>query len=61
LSLRKTFENDKKLIEVTFGIPVVNEYGAEVDLSLLRKITHNEWIVNAESLFIEILTIMIEA
>lgn len=51
----KLFENDKKLIEATFGIPVVNEYGAsEVGLIAFEN-THNEWIVNAESLFIEIL------
>ena len=51
----KLFENDKKLIEATFGIPVVNEYGAsEVWLIAFEK-TNNDWIVNGESLFIEIL------
>ncbi len=51
----KLFENDKKLIESTFGVPVVNEYGAsEVGLIAFEN-TEEEWIVNAESLFIEIL------
>lgn len=51
----KLFEDDKKLIEAAFGIPVVNEYGAsEVGLIAFEN-THEQWIVNAESLFIEIL------
>ncbi len=51
----KLFENDKKLIEAAFGVPVVNEYGAsEVGLIAFEN-TEEEWIVNAESLFIEIL------
>lgn len=51
----KLFENDKNLIEAAFGIPVVNEYGAsEVGLIAFEH-TNGDWIVNAESLFIEIL------
>ncbi len=51
----KLFENDKLLIEEAFGIPVVNEYGAsEVGLIAFEN-TNGDWIVNAESLFIEIL------
>lgn len=51
----KLFENDKTLIETSFGIPVFNEYGAsEVGLIAFENID-NHWIVNAESLFIEIL------
>ncbi len=51
----KLFENDKLLIEEAFGIPVVNEYGAsEVGLIAFEN-TDGDWIVNAESLFIEIL------
>ena len=51
----KLFENDKLLIERSFGIPVVNEYGAsEVGLIAFEK-NEGEWIVNSESLFIEIL------
>jgi len=51
----KLFENDKKLIEKTFGVPAVNEYGAsEVGLIAFENAA-GEWIVNSESLFIEIL------
>jgi len=51
----KLFENDKTLIETSFGIPVFNEYGAsEVGLIAFENID-DYWIVNAESLFIEIL------
>lgn len=51
----KLFENDKSLIENSFGIPVFNEYGAsEVGLIAFENMD-NHWIVNAESLFIEIL------
>ena len=51
----KLFENDKLLIERSFGIPVVNEYGAsEVGLIAFEN-NDGEWIVNSESLLIEIL------
>jgi phenylacetate-CoA ligase len=51
----KLFEKDKELIESSFGVPVVNEYGAsEVGLIAFEN-TEGEWIVNSESLFIEIL------
>jgi phenylacetate-CoA ligase len=51
----KLFEKDKKLIESSFGVPVVNEYGAsEVGLIAFEN-AEGEWIVNSESLFIEIL------
>lgn len=51
----KLFEDDKELIEKSFGVPVVNEYGAsEVGLIAFEN-TAGEWIVNSESLFIEIL------
>ncbi|TGD58661.1 phenylacetate--CoA ligase family protein [Flavobacterium humi] len=49
------FEEDKILMEKQFGIPVVNEYGAsELDLIAFQN-TKNEWLVNAETLFVEIL------
>jgi len=49
------FENDKKLLEKQFGIPVVNEYGA-AELGLIAfQNTNNEWQVNSEDLYIEIL------
>lgn len=49
------FEDDKKLLESQFGIPIVNEYGAsELDLIAFQNL-NDEWQVNAETLFIEIL------
>ncbi len=51
----KLFDNDRALIERSFGVPVVNEYGAsEVGLISFEN-SNKEWIVNSESLFIEIL------
>ena len=49
------FDDDKLLLETQFGIPIVNEYGAsELDLIAFQN-TKNEWQVNAETLFVEIL------
>jgi phenylacetate-CoA ligase len=49
------FEEDKILMEKQFGIPVVNEYGAsELDLIAFQNL-QDEWQVNAETLFVEIL------
>lgn len=49
------FESDKKLLEMQFGIPVINEYGAsELDLIAFEN-PKGEWQVNAETLFVEIL------
>lgn len=49
------FDEDKKLMESQFGIPVVNEYGAsELDLIAFQNI-EGEWQVNSETLFVEIL------
>ena len=51
----RLFEEDKKLMEAVFGVPVVNEYGAsEVGLIAFEN-KENEWIVNSEDLFVEIL------
>lgn len=48
------FEEDKVLMEKQFGIPVVNEYGAsELDLIAFQN-PNDEWQVNAETLFVEI-------
>jgi phenylacetate-CoA ligase len=53
------FEDDKKLLEKQFGIPIVNEYGAsELDLIAFQSRsfgTNGEWLVNSETLFVEIL------
>lgn len=49
------FDNDKVLLEKQFGIPVVNEYGA-AELGLIAfQNTNDEWVVNSDDLFIEIL------
>jgi len=49
------FEEDKMLLEKQFGVPVVNEYGAsELDLIAFQN-SNGEWIVNSETLFVEIL------
>lgn len=49
------FKDDKLLLETQFGIPVINEYGAsEIDLIAFEN-AQGEWLVNAETIFVEIL------
>jgi phenylacetate-CoA ligase len=49
------FDEDKMLLETQFGIPIVNEYGAsELDLIAFQN-PENEWLINSETLFVEIL------
>ena len=49
------YESDKKLLEQAFGVPVVNEFGAsELDLIAFTN-KKDEFIVNSETLFVEIL------
>jgi len=49
------FEEDKKLMQQAFGVPVINEYGAsELDLIAFQN-TNDQWVLNTETLFIEIL------
>ncbi|MDT0642160.1 phenylacetate--CoA ligase family protein [Zunongwangia sp. F363] len=51
----RLFENDKMLMEQALGVPVVNEYGAsEVGLIAFENAS-NEWILNSEDLYVEIL------
>ena len=51
----RLFEKDKKLIENSLGVPVINEYGAsEVGLIAFEDANHH-WIVNSEDLYLEIL------
>lgn len=51
----KLFDQDKELIEKSFGVPVINEYGAsEVGLIAFED-QENHWIVNSEDLYLEIL------
>lgn len=49
------FEEDKKLMEKQFGIPVVNEYGA-AELGIIAfENSSGEWVLNTNDLFVEIL------
>ena len=49
------YANDKKLLETTLGIPVINEYGAS-ELGLIAfSNSKDEFVVNSEGLFVEIL------
>ncbi|WP_299115559.1 phenylacetate--CoA ligase family protein [uncultured Winogradskyella sp.] len=49
------YKNDKDLLELQFGIPIVNEYGAsELDLIAFEN-PDGEWQINSETLFVEIL------
>ena len=51
----RLFKKDRELMQAAFGVPVVNEYGAsEVGLIAFED-QNNEWIVNSEDLFVEIL------
>lgn len=48
------FEADKLLMEHHFGVPIINEYGAsELDLIAFQN-KKDEWLVNSETLFVEI-------
>lgn len=49
------FDEDKTMMEAQFGVPVINEYGAsELDLIAFQN-TKDEWILNSETLYVEIL------
>ncbi|MBP6181232.1 phenylacetate--CoA ligase family protein [Flavobacterium sp.] len=49
------FEEDKMILEKQFGIPIINEYGAsELDLIAFQN-PQGDWLVNSETLFVEIL------
>lgn len=49
------FDEDKILMEKQFGIPIINEYGAsELDLIAFQN-RNDEWQINSETLFVEIL------
>lgn len=49
------FQEDKTLMEKQFGVPIINEYGAsELDLIAFQN-TDDVWVVNSETLFVEIL------
>jgi len=49
------FDDDKMLLEKQFGVPIINEYGAsELDLIAFQN-QEDDWQVNSETLFVEIL------
>ncbi len=49
------FDTDKTLMESSFGVPIINEYGAsELDLIAFQN-TNNDWQLNSETLYIEVL------
>lgn len=49
------YDSDKKLMQDAFGVPVVNEYGAsELDLIAFTN-TEDEFVLNSETLFVEVL------
>jgi len=49
------FDDVKKLLETKFGFPIVKEYGAsELELIAFQN-PNDEWQVNSETLFVEIL------
>ncbi len=48
------FEEDRKLLEEQFGVPVINEYGAS-ELGLLAfQNPQEEWVLNSETMFVEV-------
>ncbi|WP_179334005.1 phenylacetate--CoA ligase family protein [Winogradskyella costae] len=49
------FDDDKRLLKTQFGLPIINEYGAsELDLIAFQN-PKDEWQVNSETLYVEIL------
>ena len=49
------FENDKILLESQFGVPVVNVYGPSILDLIAFQNPQDEWQVNSETLYVEIL------
>ena len=48
------FDEDKKLLETQFGVPVVNEYGAS-ELGLLAfQNPEGKWVLNSETMYVEV-------
>nr|WP_217703352.1 phenylacetate--CoA ligase family protein [Flavobacterium agri] len=49
------FEDDRKLLETQLGVPVANEYGASELEVIAFENPQGEWLVNSETIFVEIL------
>lgn len=49
------FEEDRILLEKQLGVPVVNEYGSSEIGIIAFESPNGEWLVNSETLFVEIL------
>ncbi|WP_313903054.1 hypothetical protein [Flavobacterium anhuiense] len=49
------FEEDRILLEKQLGVPVVNEYGSSEIGIIAFENPEGEWLVNSETLFVEIL------
>lgn len=49
------FDADKVLLEKQLGIPIVNEYGASELGVIAMQNSNQEWCINSETLFVEIL------
>ncbi|GGK30723.1 AMP-binding protein [Yeosuana aromativorans] len=49
------FEIDNELLETQFGIPIINEYGAAELGFIAFQNKKNEWVINSDDLFVEIL------
>ena len=49
------FDDDKILLQKQFGVPIINEYGASELGIIAFQNPYDEWRVNAETLFVEIL------
>ena len=49
------FDDDRELLESQLGVPVANEYGASELEVIAFENKQREWIVNAETIFVEIL------
>ncbi|RZJ71980.1 phenylacetate--CoA ligase family protein [Flavobacterium sp.] len=49
------FPDDRKLLETQLGIPIANEYGASELEVIAFENPEGEWLVNSETIFVEIL------
>ena len=48
------FEDDRKLLEDVFGIPIINEYGASELGVIAFENTNNDWLLNTQTMHVEV-------